>query len=90
MRSKALLIGVIVALVAFLPAFAWAETGSRSTGGSSERNKVSTSDELSDRTKRNEEVANAPPPKPRDRSQDSGVAPLPVIPVNPIAPPAAQ
>ncbi len=92
MLRRTLSTGVVAVAVAVLPAFAWAETGSRNTSSSSERNQTSTSDELSDRTKRNEDVANAPSPKSRDRSLDGGggAPSLPVIPVNPVPTPAAQ
>ena len=54
--------------------------GSRNTAASSERKQVRTGDNLSDRKKRDEEIANAPPPPPRAKTPEVPVNPAPAGP----------
>jgi len=81
---------VLCATVLLAPVVAQSADGARDTAASSERKQVRTGDDLSDRKKRDEEIANAPPPPPRVKTPEVPVNPVPAGPAAVVPAPAGR
>ena len=71
---------VLCATVLLAPVVTQSADGARDTAPSPEREQVRTGDDLSERQKRDSEVANAPPPPPRVKTPEIPVNPAPAGP----------